>query len=230
MTSLVLIAAYQSQGRVGTVVRELLSVGRTAGVTLSIVVVDDGSTDATATEARRDGAVVLRHPTNKGKGAALRTGMQWARDRGYSQVVTADADGQHPPAEILRLCLLTVAEGTIVLGVRNLARDGAPSANQFSNALSNTFLSWFTGIHLRDTQCGLRLYPVRETLALGCADPGYAFEAEVLIRAGRARLAIEQVPISVYYPPEAERLSHFHVVRDPIRIIFRVLRTLFAGL
>jgi glycosyltransferase involved in cell wall biosynthesis len=230
LSPLVVIPAYQAQGRVGKVVSELLDAARAAGVMLKVLVVDDGSTDDSAAEAAASGAVVLRHPSNQGKGAALQTGMQWAKDQGYVQIVSADADGQHPTAEILRLCRLNVPPSTLVLGVRNLARDGAPSANQCSNAISNTFLSWFTGLHLRDTQCGLRLYPVGETLALECTDRGYAFEAEVLIRASRAGLTIEQVPISVFYPPETERLSHFHVVRDPYRIIRRVLSTLLDGL
>ncbi|MGC4070757.1 MAG: hypothetical protein QM784_40005 [Polyangiaceae bacterium] len=123
-------------------------------------------------------------------------------------------------------CISRIEHRAIVLGVRNLARDGAPSANQFSNGISNRFLSWFTGLNLRDTQCGLRRYPVGETLALGCKDTGYAFESEVLLRAARRGLGIEQLPIAVIYPPAEERLSHFHVFRDPCRIISRVVKTL----
>jgi glycosyltransferase involved in cell wall biosynthesis len=225
VSPLVVIPAYQAQRHVGGVIRRLLNDGKSLGTVPTILVVDDGSTDATAEEAANAGAVVVRHPQNRGKGAALVTGLLWAKRAGFAQVVTADADGQHSSSEILRLTQLQTAREAIVLGVRSLARDGAPSANQFSNALSNRFLSWFTGLLLRDTQCGLRRYPVCATLALGCKDLGYAFEAEVLIRAARAGLGIEQIPVTVYYPPAEERLSHFHVVKDPYRIVLRVLAT-----
>ena len=105
---------------------------------------------------------------------------------------------------------------------------GAPSANQFSNGISNRFLSWFSGLPLRDTQCGLRRYPVQRTLALAPRAEGFAFEAEIILRAAKAGIPIHQVPIEVVYPPQGERTSHFHVVKDPARIIYRVLHTVLT--
>jgi hypothetical protein len=92
--------------------------------------------------------------------------------------------------------------------------------------VSNYFLSRFSGRALLDTQCGLRRYPVRETLALRARAPGYAFEAEVLLRALAAGLPLVEVPVDVVYPPEGERRSHFRNVRDPVRIVATVVRTL----
>lgn len=109
--------------------------------------------------------------------------------------------------------------------MRDLLRDGAPLANRFSNGFSNIFLSWFGGVTLHDSQCGLRRYPVPETLALDARSDGYAFEAETLLRAARLGWHIAEVPIRVVYPPRAERLSHFRVLRDPARIVARVLET-----
>jgi hypothetical protein len=137
-----------------------------------------------------------------------------------------DADGQHPPAEAARLARHECPEDALVLGVRDLVSAGAPKQNRFSNGISNFFLSLFTGRVLHDTQCGLRRYPVARTLGLGPRDDGYAFEAECVLRAARAGWQIVEVPVSVYYPPESERISHFHVVRDPARIVFRVVATL----
>jgi hypothetical protein len=114
----------------------------------------------------------------------------------------------------------------LILGVRDLVRDGAPRANRFSNGVSNFFLSRFTGVPLADTQCGLRRYPVRETLALGAHADGYAFEAEVILRAAHVGLPMKEEPISVVYPAESERVTHFDSVKDPARIIGVVLRTL----
>ena len=112
----------------------------------------------------------------------------------------------------------------LVLGVRDLLRDGAPRANRFSNGFSNVFLSLFSRRKLSDTQCGLRRYPVRRTLMLGVRDDGFGFETEVLLRALRAGLPILQTDIAVLYP--RERTTHFDSRRDPWRIVGRVLRTL----
>lgn len=190
----------------------------------TVVVIDDGCTDATATLAREAGATVVRHAQNRGKGAALRTGLEWAREHGYDAVVTLDADGQHPPQEIPKLFAASADPEALVLGVRDLASANAPRANQMSNGFSNWFLSTVTRTRLRDTQCGLRRYPVRRTLMLGVRDDGFGFETEVLLRAMRARLGIVQTDIAVLYP--TERTTHFNSRRDPWRIVGRVLRTL----
>jgi len=192
----------------------------------SVIVVDDGSSDSTSDIAVAAGALVVRHVENRGKGAALRTGLAEARALGATTAVSVDADGQHFPEEAEKLALHPAPATALVLGVRDLVRDGAPPANRFSNGISNFFLSLFSGQTLHDTQCGLRRYPVEETLALDGRDDGYAFEAECVLRAARAGLAILEVPVRVYYPLESERVTHFHVVRDPARIVYRVLATL----
>lgn len=193
-----------------------------------VIVVDDGSSDGTCDAARAAGALIVRHDRNRGKGAALRTGMHRAHALGAEAVVTVDADGQHPAPEALMLAAHPAPKDALVLGVRNLARDGAPPESQFSNKLSNFFLSSFTGVALADTQCGLRRYPVRQTLDLGVLDDGYAFEAEVILRAVRAGWKIVQVPVAVRYPTRGERVSHFHVVKDPAKIVRRVVLTLIS--
>ncbi len=191
-----------------------------------VLVVDDGSRDDTGAIAAAHGARVVAHGVNRGKGAALATGLATARAHGFDVAVTVDADGQHP-ADSARAVLHAARDpAVLVLGVRDLARDGAPPANRWSNGVSNWWLSRFTGLTLEDTQCGLRRYPVRASLALGARAEGYAFEAEVLLRAARAGVPLHQVPVSVVYPPEEERVTHFDSVRDPARIIAVVLRTL----
>jgi hypothetical protein len=149
-----------------------------------------------------------------------------AQRLGASIAVSVDADGQHPASEALKLALHPAPSSALVLGVRDLLVAGAPTANRFSNAFSNLFLSMVLLRKLRDTQCGLRRYPVHESLALGTRSSGFGIEAEIVMRAARAGLRIEQVPVDVLYPPEDERRSHFKSVRDPTRIVFRVLHTL----
>jgi glycosyltransferase involved in cell wall biosynthesis len=226
VSTAIIIPAYQAHRHLGRVLDELHREAQARQHEPTLLVVDDGSTDGTGEVASAAEAAVVRHAQNLGKGAAIASGLRWAHAHGVTHIVTADADGQHPADEILRLAAVEAPSNALVLGVRDLRRDGAPKANRFSNGLSNRFLSLFTGLPLHDTQCGLRRYPVRETLALHCEDTGYAFEAEVILRAARAGLPIRQIPIRVIYPDAAERLSHFHVVRDPLRIVTRVVRTL----
>ncbi len=218
-----IVPAFDAALTIGPVVTQLVAIW--PGGAGDVVVVDDGSRDATAAVAREAGANVVSHRENRGKGAALRTGLEWARARGATTAVSLDADGQHPPGEAVTLATDPAPRGALVLGVRDLAGAGAARANRFGNAVSDFFLSTFARRRFGDTQCGLRRYPVDATLALGARDPGYAFEAEMVLRAARAGWPIVEVPVSVVYPPASSRTSHFHVVRDPARIVRRVVAT-----
>lgn len=201
----------------------------------AIVVIDDGSRDATATVARDAGCTVIpsargaEHEggaaafSNRGKGAALRAGFEHAREQGKTVALTVDADGQHLPDEARRVLFASPDEQALVLGVRDLVRDGAPRANRFSNKLSNLFLSGFTRRPLHDTQCGLRRYPVRDTLRLASRGEGYDFEAEVILRAIWSGIPIVEEPIRVLYPEV--RKTHFRSGRDVQRIVRTVVAT-----
>jgi len=220
------VPAYDAEQSLAAVIEEL----RAALPELeedAILVVDDGSRDATAEVARKGRARVVSHVANRGKGAALETGLTLAHALGYDVALTVDADGQHPGASARAVLEASSDPRALVLGVRNLARDGAPRKNQLSNGISNFFLSRFTARPLQDTQCGLRRYPVKETLALGLRARGYALEAEVILRALAKGIPLVQTEIAVRYPPEKERVTHFHAAKDPARIIVTVLRTLW---
>jgi glycosyltransferase involved in cell wall biosynthesis len=236
MRACAIIPAYDAERTVGDVVRDTLriwpaqqfseSAERTSSERGAVFVVDDGSRDRTAAVAREAGARVLIHAHNRGKGAALRTGMEAAAAAGFEAAVTIDADGQHPAREGVRLIEAEPDPRALVLGIRDLVRDGAPRANQMSNRISNFFLSVFSRRPLRDTQCGLRRYPLPLALDLGGRDDGYAFEAEIILRSIAAGARLVEVPVRVFYPPPGERVTHFDSVRDPMRIIVRVLKTL----
>jgi glycosyltransferase involved in cell wall biosynthesis len=213
-----IVPAFDAAATVSAAVEDL---ARSLGV--PIFVVDDGSTDGTRDAALRAGAHVLRHEHNLGKGAALRTGLTEAARQGYRVAVTADADGQHPGGSASVVMGASADATALVLGVRDLIRDGAPSSNRFGNAVSNFFLSTFAGRRLEDTQCGLRRYPILETLALGVRANGYAFEAEVVLRALARGLPLVEVPVSVYYAGQVR--SHFRRVVDPCRIVVTVAKT-----
>ena len=221
-----MIPAYQAEKSVGAVVRGLFDALADESSAALVLVVDDGSSDGTSDAARKAGARVTRHAQNQGKGCALRSGFRALIEAGADAAVCVDADGQHPPEEAVRLARDPAARSALLLGVRDLVRDGAPAANQFSNRFSNRFLSFALGRQLSDTQCGLRRYPLPETLALGGRASGYGYEAELILRAARLGWEIVERPVRVIYPPESERVTHFHSWRDPARIVYRVLFTL----
>jgi glycosyltransferase involved in cell wall biosynthesis len=215
----IIVPAYQAEKTLPGVIADL----RAAMPALqnAIFVIDDGSMDGTAAAATRAGCHVISHGRNRGKGAALVTGLATARARGHDVAVTVDADGQHPADEARRVLEAERDPEAFVLGIRALATAGAPRKNQMSNEISNFFISRFAGRALRDTQCGLRRYPIAKTLRLAPRGEGYDFEAEVLLRAIWAGVPIVEEPIRVLYPED--RVTHFHVVRDPWRIVRTVV-------
>jgi glycosyltransferase involved in cell wall biosynthesis len=221
------VPAYEAAASIVAVLHELHAaipeVTRRAG---ALIVVDDGSKDATGELATGAGAHVVAHGKNRGKGAALATGLATARALGHRVAVTVDADGQHPGASARDVLFAASDPRALVLGIRDLVRDGAPRANQMSNGISNFFLSRFSGRALEDTQCGLRRYPIDASLALAAKAEGYAFEAEIILRALAADVPLVQIPVAVRYPPEGERVTHFDSVKDPMRIVAVVVRTL----
>jgi glycosyltransferase involved in cell wall biosynthesis len=221
MRTAAIVPVYQAAPKIGAVVTELMRCWPDGAVW----VIDDGSRDGTGSIAEAAGATVVRHEHNRGKGAALRTGMRAARAAGFEAAVTVDGDGQHPPSEALRMHRAWPDLDLFVIGVRDLVAAGAPRPNQLSNRFSNLVLSGFTGRSLQDTQCGLRRYPLAATLALDGREHGYGYEAEILIRAIAAGMTVVHEPIEVLYPPPPERLSHFDALRDPARIVVCVLQT-----
>ncbi|MCC6216163.1 MAG: glycosyltransferase family 2 protein [Polyangiaceae bacterium] len=216
-----IVPALDAETTVGPVARALLDVG----VFAEVVVVDDGSTDATGPAARAAGATVLRHGRNRGKGAALRTGMIHAYARGARAAVSVDADGQHPAHEAARIARSAAPPDALVLGVRDLRAAGAPRANQWSNAFSDAWVSLFAGRPLADSQCGLRRYPLPATLGLGATGDGFEYESEVVLLAALGAVAIVEEPVAVWYPPPERRRTHFRVARDPARIVERLVST-----
>jgi glycosyltransferase involved in cell wall biosynthesis len=193
-----------------------------------VLVVSDGSVDATAERAAAAGAQVVRHETTRGKGAALQTGLHLLAQRGFERVLTMDGDGQHLSDQIPLLLEASHAEPTaLILGARRVEAGATTPLRLFGNRFANRWVEIACGQTLPDTQSGFRIYPLRATLALGVRATHFAFETEVLIRAARAGMSIRSVPVTAYYPPVAERVSHFRPFLDTVRIIFVVLGLIF---
>jgi hypothetical protein len=223
MRAAVVIPALDAADTVGAVVKGLRE---EIGAGVSIFVVDDGSRDGTGPAAERAGATVLRHPKNLGKGAAIRTGLRAAREAGCDVAVTVDADGQHPAGEAARLLDGCDDEGALVLGMRDLGRSGAPLGNLVGNHVANFFVSVFTWRRFRDTQCGLRRYPIERTLSVRTRDQRFGFEAEIIFAALRAGVPVVEVPVSAVYPPRGRHTTRYRTVADTVHIVFRITWTI----
>jgi hypothetical protein len=143
---------------------------------------------------------------------------------GVTHVLTLDGDGQHLPDEIPELLRAAAADrSALVLGARQHPPDSLAPIRVFGNRFANRWVKIACGAALEDTQSGFRVYPLRETLALGCRADHFAFETEVIIRAVRAGMPIRSVPVRVWNPPPGERSSHFRGFRDSLRIVFTVI-------
>ncbi len=221
----VLVPAWQPDDRLLPLVEALAGEGFGA-----LVVVDDGSSPdcgpAFAAVAGVAGVRMLRHRVNRGKGRALKTGMEYLLTElpGMEGVVTADADGQHTPADIVRVAVaLDAAGGAAVLGVRRMVQD-APLRSRLGNGLTRRMFAWRTGVALADTQTGLRAFP-RALLPelLGLAGERYEYEMAALVHLCRQRRPVE-VPIETVYFA-GNQGSHFHPVLDSLRVGWALLRS-----
>ncbi len=203
----VLIPVFDHCRTVGAVVAGCRALGAPR-----IVVVDDGSRDGSGATAGADELLTL--PQNCGKGRALDLGLRQLAAAGWRQVLTIDADLQHPPAEALRLALASSsAPAALWVGVRTMPH--APLASRLGRWCTGG-ASWAAcGRWPADNQSGLRVWPVPAMLGLGTRAGRYAYEPESLVRAVRAGIALRELPVAVDYP--ADRVSHFAMVRDTLR-------------
>ena len=230
--SVALIPAYNPGHELAAVVHKL----STSGIFRQIIVVNDGS-DPNCSLHFRDveaskGVTVLEHAVNLGKGAALKTGFNHILCQ-YPEVtgiVTADADGQHRPQDIIAVARqLQHSPQQLVLGVRNFSGK-VPLRSQIGNKLTQLVFRALTGYRLPDTQTGLRGIPVgfvADLLPLNTS--GYDFELDMLILARTKHIDIAQVPIATVYQ-HGNQTSHFNPVLDSLKIYFVFLRFVVASL
>lgn len=211
------IPTYNNGGTVADVVRGVIGQG------LPVIVVDDGSTDDTAAKLEGLSVTIIRHPRNRGKGRALKTGLEAARKFGFRYALTLDADGQHDPADIPAL-VAAAGKRTLVVGSRNLTVEGMPAGNTFANRFSNFWFTVQTGRKLPDTQTGFRVYPLEDLPSLKLLTARYEAELTLLVFSAWKGLTLVPVPVRVYYPED--RVSHFRPFADFFRI--SVLNTILC--
>lgn len=211
-----IIPTYNNAGTVAHVVADVLAYG------LPVLVVNDGSTDATEAclAPFADAITLLSYMPNKGKGYALEQGFKRARAMGFDYALTLDSDGQHFATDIpLFLEALQAHPGnTLVIGSRLLTQENMPRKNTFANRFSNFWYAVQTAHRLPDTQTGYRLYPLYKMKRMHCLTARYEAELELLVRLTWRGTRPVPIPIQVYYAPEGERVTHFRKGRDFLRI------------
>lgn len=209
----VIIPTYNNQKTIAEVVNDCLE------YTTNVIVVNDGSTDATNDIITKlEGAFeYIHYAKNRGKGYAMRTGFKKALELGYEYAITIDSDGQHY-AKDLQAFVDNFEEDTILIGSRNLeGAENVPGGSKVGNKISSFWFWVETGVKMPDTQSGYRMYPIRRLAKTKFFTTKYEFEIEVLVRSSWKDIAIKHVPIDVLYQGE-ERVSHFRPTKDFLRI------------
>ena len=201
MRCFVVIAAFNESGCVGEVVRDVRARYP------DVVVVDDGSIDATAGEARNAGAVVLSHAINRGQGAALQTGMEYALDHGAEAIVTFDADGQHKTEDIeVLLAPVRDREFDVALGSRFLrGNPSIPPVRRLTLRLAVIFTRWVSGIRVTDTHNGLRAFSRDAAARIAIRQDRMAHASEIHHTIARHRMRYCEVPTDVRYTTHSLR-------------------------
>lgn len=224
----VVIPAYNEAATIVDVVTRVLKQAE------SVIVVDDGSTDATAELLQNVGIILLRNETNLGKAATLWRGCQHALEMGAEAVITLDGDGQHRPEDIPRLKgAATAFPGNIIIASRLRKQENAPPLRLFANRFANFWISWAAGYLIADSQSGFRLYPagILQSVEVNTDRAhSFVFESEILIDAARNNFHSVAVPIESIYPKMA-RHSHYRPAADTTAIVKMVAwRLLSTGM
>ncbi len=217
----VLIPALNAAGSIAAVVRE------SRAILGPVLVVDDGSFDGTGAAALDAGAAVIRHPVNRGKGAALKTGFAWAMENGFDGVITLDADGQHLPAEIAKIVEAERETGAdLVIGGRAHLFDQMLPRRRMANRFSAWTIAKASRTSVTDSQSGFRYYSARLIRTLELRSDGFDLESEVIVRAGLRGFQVVTTPIELGFV-DGIATSHYKPLVDTLRIAWTVARARF---
>ena len=223
MRTLVVVPSKDLEATVGGVVEAVLALG----LGLDVLVVDDGSADETSRAAREAGALVVRHEENLGKGAALRTGFEYAIANDYEAVITMDGDGQHDPKAIPEfLEAIERCGADIVVGSRMHAVGDMPRLRIWTNRTTSRIVSLLARQPIPDSQSGFRIIRTRllRAISKSLVTTRYDTESEMLIRAGRRGFRIAAMAIRSIY---RGTVSHINPLVDTLRFVRLVGRSVF---
>lgn len=221
MKYIIIIPAYNEESAIKNVVSGSLKYS-------DVLVVDDGSRDRTSPFAREAGARVTKHDRNKGKGAALKTGMEYALNEGYDAMIMLDGDGQHDPQFIPQL-VESLDESGMIICSRFLEGppEGMAIQRRFSNKLTTNLLKFTTGYHITDSQCGFRIFSndaARVFLDIPYDD--YEFESEMLLQASLNDLSVKEIPIPSSYKGEKSYITGIKILKYTYYVFKLLLRDL----
>ncbi|MBI3580211.1 MAG: glycosyltransferase family 2 protein [Ignavibacteriales bacterium] len=215
----ILVPAYNAAATVKVLIPKLLAYVNSS----QIIVVDDGSSDDTFAIAKANGAAVLRHERNQGKGAALKTGFEFVRSSAqFDAVVTLDADLQHCPEDLPAFLEARIrTRANMIIGYRARLGTAMPVSRILSNSITSALVSARTGAFIKDSQCGYRLLG-REVLEnIMIESNGYEAETEFLIKAARKGFSIQFVPIQTVYNGERSYMTHWHTTKRFIQVLMK---------
>ena len=219
MNLIVMIPAYRAERTLPELTRRVRGVMPDAG----ILVVDDGSPDATAIAAGTNGATVLRHAVNKGKGAALQTGFDYIRFHTPADfVLTMDADLQHLPEDIPNFIgVQKEMDADIVVGWRQRKGTRMPFHRRMSNTITSALVGIRTGIRIKDSQCGFRLIRKIVLEKVFTVSSGYEAETEFLIKAAKRGFRFAWAPVQTVYGEEKSYMTHWKTTVKFIEVLFK---------
>ncbi len=225
----VIIPAYNEERFIGSVV---LQVNRYAD---TVIVVDDGSSDRTAEIASEAGALVVRHPKNKGKGEALNTGFEKALELEPDVVVTIDADGQHVPSELpILISPIVNGEADLVIGSRYLEdRSDVPKHRVWGHRMFNLITHAASGTRVSDSQSGYRAFSPKALKQISFSSAGFSVESEMQFIAKENDFKVKEVPITIHYsdPPKRSVWGQgLGVLNGILRLMGQFRPLLFFGL
>ncbi len=210
----VVVPAHNEEDRIGEVLKDLKK------TKLSVIVVDDGSTDRTYQVAKRHKTIVLRHKVNLGKGAAMKTGCEAAFSMGAGAVILMDSDGQHKVEDLSHFIdALEKDKFDVVFGSRNLSH-GVPLVRYMGNKMASLLVSLLFGIYVSDLICGFRGLSKKAFEKLSWESTGYGVETEMAIRTAKSGLKHCEVPVQTVYYDEVKGVT----ILDAFNIFFDVIR------
>ncbi len=207
----VVIPAYNEERNISRIIK------KTKRYVSEVIVVDDGSTDRTKQFGENAGAVVLRHIVNLGKGAALKTGCDFAVKKGAKFIIALDADAQHNPQDIPRF-IEKLKKYDIVFSYRKPGRK-MPFVLRFGNWFISGIVGFLYGVSLRDTQSGFRAFSKEAYDKVRWNSSDYSMESEMIANAGKQKLKYVQIPIETIYSDKYKGTT----VIDGIKIVLNMI-------
>ena len=190
----------------------------------NIIIVDDGSADNTYDKVKNiDGVIALRHFLNRGKGAAVKTGIEAAKILGADAVITIDGDGQHDPGDIGKMEELIYGGYDAVLGVRFENGNSIPFLNIVYNKIGNFFAWLIYGLWVSDSQSGFRAYSEKTIELLDAKTDRYEYDSEIIGEIKKNKLNFTEVPIKVRYTEYSKNKKDKQNFKNGVKTLIRML-------